>query len=159
MPSTQSFDLPELGDGDAASFLGQSEGPVVVESYHAGWDKPWRALAAEDWAELGREFGERVRLATVETGGNRSLATRYALETIPQVLVFLGGRVTARFHGRTTARDVIQSVRDALRRGRALEEAVEELATLSAPARSPLRSVLRRRTDGAEHEPALTRAG
>jgi hypothetical protein len=55
----------ELTDRDFAVTLERSAEPVVVEFHFAGWERPWRALGREDWRDLQREFGERVRCATL----------------------------------------------------------------------------------------------
>ena len=150
----------ECDDSGLPALVQRSAEPVVVESYHAGWTKPWRGLSAQAWSELLREFGERVNGATVETSKNRELAVRYGLEVIPAVLVFVGGEVVARFTGSVRVEDVIEAVRSALRRASTLESARQELEAASASrnALSPVRSILRRRaSDGSEH--AIARAG
>ena len=103
-----------LTDRTFDAFVGQSEVPVVVELY-AEWDPPWRALDEGDRRELAREFGERVRWASLETQRNRMVATRHGAETIPETLVFARGRVVARVVGRTGAPEVRSRVDEALR--------------------------------------------
>jgi len=147
----------ETSDRELLALLRRSAEPVVVESYHAGWQKPWRGLSAQAWSELGRELGERVAAAAVETGRNREFAQRYGLEVIPAVLVFAGGEVVARFTGGVRVEDVIGAVRAALRRSEALESARQELEAVGTAkdVLSPVRSILRRRTG----EGTLARAG
>lgn len=150
----------EYGDHDLPALIHRSAEPIVVESHYAGWQAPWRALSADAWRELLREFGERVNGACVETGANRELAVRFGLEIIPTVLVFHQGEVVARFTGRVRVEDVIAAVRAALHQAHTLESAREELEAVSASrdVLSPVRSLLRRRTS----EPAaatLARAG
>jgi thioredoxin-like negative regulator of GroEL len=139
---------PETSDRELPALLRRSAEPVVVESYHAGWVKPWRGLTAQAWSELLREFGERVNGATLETSRNREAAGRYGLEVIPAVLVFAGGEVVARFTGSVRVGDVIGAVRAALSRGQEMESARHELESASETkdVLSPVRSVLRRRT-------------
>lgn len=142
-----------------ALLLGSAE-PVIVESHFAGWVTPWRALDDAAWQELQREFGERVNCGLVETGANREVAVRYGLEVLPEVLVFLGGKPVARFHGKVRVADVIAAVRDAWREEHARDEALQELETATSP-RTPatlVRSVLRRRP-GTVSVAILARAG
>lgn len=131
-PMTQSLstapadeqELPrELGDRELAVLLQRSAEPVVVESHFAGWERPWRALSVEAWRELRRQLGERVHAAVVDTGASRELAERYGLEIIPEVLVFSGREVVARFTGSVHAEQVVEAVREALRRARELVSA------------------------------------
>jgi thioredoxin-like negative regulator of GroEL len=110
------FEPRETSDGELPALLRRSAEPVVVESHHAGWAKPWQALSSEARTELAREFGERVVHVTLETGANRETAVRYGLEVIPVVLVFAGGQVVARFTGSVRSADVIAAVRSILRR-------------------------------------------
>lgn len=154
------MELRETSDRELPALLQRSARPVVVESYHAGWEKPWRGLSAQAWSELLREFGERVEGAVLETGANRDAAVRYGLEVIPSVLVFAGGEVVARFTGSVRVTDVSAAVHAALRRARNLESARLELETAgtSKDVLSPARSILRRRTS-ADAERALARAG
>lgn len=164
MPSTPTavqLELPrELGDRDLPALILRATEPVVVESYFAGWETPWRALSAETWHELQRELGERVNAAVVETSANRELAARYGLEIIPAVLVFSAGEVVARFSGRVRAEHVVRAVKAALSKAGALESDRLELEAASA-ARGVIpsvRSVLRRRASEFP-EPVLAHAG
>lgn len=161
-PSAQAAALGarEFGDRDLPALILRSAEPLVVESYFAGWDRPWRGLSAEGWRELQRELGERVNGAVLETGANRELAARYGLEIIPAVLVFSGGEVVARFSGSVRVEQVLAAVKDALHKARELQSDRLELeaASDSRGLLTPLRSVLRRRaSEPAEH--ALARAG
>lgn len=140
------FFLPhELDDASVFARVHHAEEPVVVETRSDCWARPWRALAARDWDELAREFGERVRLETIDTDRNRAFARRHGAEIVPQVLVFLRGQVVARLHGRVLVAELVQTVRDVLRCDRAIAEASLELEG-SVRVDSSARSVLRQRT-------------
>ncbi|HEX6882856.1 MAG TPA: thioredoxin domain-containing protein [Planctomycetota bacterium] len=157
MSLLQAIDQPtkprETSDRALPALLARSAEPVVVASHFAGWETPWRALAEGDWAVLGRELGEGVRFAVLETGANRVLATRYGLEVIPAVLVFLRGEVVARFTGRVAPAQVIDAVRTALAQERERELDERELAEVAEPAPT-VPSILRRRA-----APVLAHAG
>jgi thioredoxin-like negative regulator of GroEL len=139
----------ECGDQELAALVQRSAEPVVVESYHGGWERPWRALSGAAWRELLRELGERVNGALVETGRNRETAVRYGLEVIPTVLVFVGGQVVARFTGRVSAEEVLAAVRAALEQARARSSGAQELEAEAARLLTPVRSILRRFTGDA----------
>lgn len=117
-------------DRDLPALLARANVPVVVESYFAGWEHPWRALSPQGWAELRRELGGRLRGALLETSANRVLASRYGLEVIPAVLVFLRGEVVARFTGSVAPREVAAAVRSALAQER--ERVQDELELAAA---------------------------
>ena len=106
----------DVDDRELPSLIHRSAGPLVVESHHAGWASPWHALPGGAWEELAREFGRRIGVARVETGRNREFAARYGLEIIPAVLIFSAGEVVARFSGQVRLDEVIEALRDALRR-------------------------------------------
>lgn len=147
----------EATDRSLPELLLRSAEPVVLESYFAGWERPWRALSDAAWHELFLALGERVRGTVVETGLNREFAARHGLEVIPTVLVFLRGEVVARLTGRVTTAQVVAAVRQALERARERAGVELELAAQTAvrePA-APLRSILRRRAGA----PALAHAG
>ena len=151
----------ECSDRDLSALLRDATGPVVVESHHGGWERPWRGLSPADWRELGRELGEHVTGATIETRGNRESAARHGLEVIPVVLIFVAGEVVARFTGSVPVAKVIEAVRAAQLRVRTLAAARAELETASASRdvlSPPVRSVLRRRTGTAARR-SLARAG
>jgi thioredoxin-like negative regulator of GroEL len=141
----------ETSDRELPALVRRSAEPVVVESYHAGWAKPWRCLSARAWGELARELGPRVGRVVLDTRSNRETAERYALEIIPTVLVFAGGEVVARFTGSVRAADVIAAVRSAQLRAETLKSARQELeaANTAKGVLAPVRSILRRRAEQA----------
>jgi thioredoxin-like negative regulator of GroEL len=149
MNPTLSNEPRELADRELQALLACSAEPVVVESYYAGWEKPWRALTDVDWHQLRREFGERMNAAVVETGKNRETAVRFGVEIIPTVLVFVGGVAVARLTGRVRVPALVGAVRLALEQQHQSESAKAELEGV-ATARStpsPVRSVLRSRSN------------
>lgn len=166
MPSIAHLGLAprELGDRDLPALIHRASEPVVVESYFAGWDRPWRGLSAAAWHELLHEFGERVNGAVIESGASRELALRFGLEIIPTVLVFSGGEVVARFSGNVQVAEVVAAVRGALAQARALEADRRELEAFGGDVRearvalTPARTVLRYRASEAP-EPSFAHAG
>jgi thioredoxin-like negative regulator of GroEL len=147
-PIASSATLPATLDERAlAALILAAAEPVVVECHYAGWEKPWRALGQADWAQLGREFGSRMRAAVVETGASRAFALSHGVEILPEVMVFLGGRRVARLGGPSTAARVAGAVHEALAARRAEREARSELEAAERHGERPstVRSVLSRR--------------
>jgi len=132
-------------DRTLPALLARAAAPVVVASHFGGWEQPWLALDAGGWRELAREFGERVERVTVESGLNREFAVRHGLEILPEVLVFLGGQVVARFSGRVRVAELCAAIHEALRESRSRDEATAELEASTREVLSPVRSVLRKR--------------
>ena len=144
-------------DRTLPALLLRSREPVVVESYFAGWEKPWRALSSAAWRELFLALDGGLHALLVETGANREFAERHGLEVIPTVLVFLRGELVARFTGRVSPQQVAAAVRGALAQlhQRDAEEAELALLADASESSSPVRSILRRRSS----TPALAHAG
>jgi thioredoxin-like negative regulator of GroEL len=141
-------------DRSLPALIHRAAGPLVVESHFAGWETPWRALDGASWRALLLELGREVEGALVETGASRELATRYGLEVIPTVLVFMRGEVVARFTGSVEPAEIVAAVRAAQEVERTIERDERELEAASRQPASALRSVLPRRA-----EPELAFAG
>lgn len=74
----------------------QSKVPVLVDFY-ADWCRPCRAVAPV-LEELARENPD-ARIVKVNVDENPELAARYQIESIPNLLVFRGSRLTGRHAG------------------------------------------------------------
>jgi thioredoxin-like negative regulator of GroEL len=105
--------LLELNDKNFDASVLFCDVPVVVE-FFTEWERPWRGLTGEEWNELTARYGERIRYACLETGKNRDIATRYRVESIPNVFVYCGEKVVAQFFGRAKLAEVSDAVRRAL---------------------------------------------
>jgi thioredoxin-like negative regulator of GroEL len=151
--------LLDHDDKSLPALLHGASEPVVVESYHGGWDRPWRVLDGDGWDHLRRALGERVRCAALETSTNRELALRFGLEIVPELLVFLDGEVVARFRHGAEPAAVVEAVKLALHGRRIRGEALGELdgVTAARDVLSPVRSVMRSRSGTTV--PSLSRAG
>jgi len=83
-------------DADFNALVLESNGPVLVDFY-ADWCPPCRELAPIV-EELARE-NPHVRVVKVNVDHSPEVAAGYRIDSIPTVLVFKGGRVTARHVG------------------------------------------------------------
>jgi thioredoxin-like negative regulator of GroEL len=151
----------EHDDKSLPALLHGAHEPVLVESYHGGWDRPWRVLDASGWDALARGLGERVCCAALETNANRELALRLGLEIVPELLVFLDGEVVARFRHEVEPAAVVEAVKVALHERRIRCEALGELESVGAArdVLSPVRSVLRSRSGTPVPSLSAARAG
>ena len=67
----------------------EAETPIAVD-FWAPWCGPCRAVDSV-LAELEREHGERLRFAKLNIDDNLETAARYAILSIPTVILFEGG--------------------------------------------------------------------
>jgi len=95
--------------------LQRSELPLVVD-FWAEWCAPCKMMAPA-FAQAAAELEPTVRLAKVDTEAQQSVAARYAIRSIPTLILFRDGREVARQAGAMSRNDIVQWVNRALRAG------------------------------------------
>lgn len=78
-----------LTDNDFEQFVTRNDLPVVVD-FWAQWCGPCKMMAPV-FAQAAQEQRTRFRFAKLDTDANGTIAQRYAIRSIPSLVVFKGG--------------------------------------------------------------------
>jgi thioredoxin 2 len=87
----------ELTDQSFDKFVQHNDLPVVVD-FWADWCGPCKMMAPV-FAQAARDQRTRLRFAKLDTEANPGIAQRYAIRSIPSLLLFKGGNEADRAVG------------------------------------------------------------
>ncbi len=100
-----------LGNEDFGQEVLESDKPVLVD-FWADWCQPCHMLAPTI-EQLAETYGDRITVAKVDIDAAKALATQYAVNSIPTVLLFKDGDVVGRLVGVRQQQDYVTAL-DAL---------------------------------------------
>jgi thioredoxin 1 len=90
-------DVMNIGDGDFAKEVLQSDQPVLVD-FWATWCAPCRAIAPAV-EELATQYKGKVKVTKLNIDDNQDTPQQYGIRSIPTLLVFKGGKVVEQIVG------------------------------------------------------------
>ena len=103
----------ELGDANFEAVVGKTDLPVLVD-FWAPWCGPCRQMAPHFAQAAGQLRGE-VLFAKVNSDDHQRTAGRFAIRSIPTMVLMQGGREVARMSGAMPAGQIAQWVQQQLR--------------------------------------------
>jgi thioredoxin 2 len=98
----------ELNEDNFGKHVSRSDIPVVVD-FWAEWCGPCKSMAPE-FERAAAQLGAGARLAKLNTEHAQTVAARYAIRSIPTMVMFRQGREVARQSGAMRAADIVRWV-------------------------------------------------
>lgn len=90
-------EIVHVSDKDFEEQVLKAAGPVVVD-FSADWCQPCRMLAPVI-EQLAGEYGDAVKVCTIDVSANQETAAKYSVMSIPTVIVFKAGAPVGKHMG------------------------------------------------------------
>jgi len=90
----------------------KSESPVVVDVW-AEWCQPCKMMMPIVDAAAA-DFEGKVKFVKLDVQNDPALATKYAVSSIPTLLIFKGGEVVDRLVGRQSKQQIVDKLKEHL---------------------------------------------
>ncbi len=109
------FDLPAVTDATFDEKVLQAESPVLVD-FAADWCGPCKALAPVV-RDVACEYQGEVAVFTLDIDTNPETCKRYAIRSVPTLMLFKKGELANRLNGGNLSRSQLSAVFDAILEG------------------------------------------
>ena len=97
--------IKHISDSSFEADVIKSDKPVLVD-FWASWCGPCKAMAPA-FAASARTLEPKVRLLKIDTEAEQTVATQFAIRSIPTLILFAGGREVARSAGALDQRAIV----------------------------------------------------
>ena len=105
------FDQPpqSLNSANFQKMISRNDTPVVID-FWAPWCAPCRSMAPA-FTQAAQQLEPEVRLAKLNTEKEPSIGTRFAVQSIPTMIIFSNGKEIARQSGAMPQSEIVRWIK------------------------------------------------
>jgi thioredoxin 1 len=107
--------VTDLTDASFDEVIHSSDVPVLVD-FWAPWCAPCKMIAPI-LQEIAEQYADRARICRLNTDQAHDSAAEFGITAIPTMILFQGGRVSKKWIGLTSKKELIRAIDDLLLQG------------------------------------------